>query len=157
VGKTFTISEIAARAGVEASALRFYERAGLLSSQRNSSGYRVYAPHVLRRLAFITIGQTVGMSLAEIREALVDLPDNHVPHKRDWERVSRRWHDRLGERIARLEAMRDRLTVCVGCGCLSLRDCTLSNRLDRAAGLGPGPRFLLGDAPDGQAPASRAD
>jgi MerR family redox-sensitive transcriptional activator SoxR len=147
VARRFTISEVAQRSGVAASALRFYEERGLLTSDRDSRGHRRYRAEVLRRVAFITVGQSIGLSLAEIGAALEGLPGDRAPTKRDWERVSRRWRERLDTNIAHLQTVRERLTSCIGCGCLSLRDCALSNKHDRAAGLGAGPRYLLGDQP----------
>lgn len=141
------IGEVAARSGVATSALRFWEDRGLLETERNSSGHRTYGADVLRRVALITVGTSIGIPLAEIEASLATLPHDRPPTKRDWERVSTAWRGRLDARIAALEAMRGRLTSCIGCGCLSLRDCALSNRHDRAAEKGPGPRYLLGDDP----------
>jgi len=148
MAKRFSIREVADRSGVALSALRFYEERGLISCERDAARRRTYAPEVLRRIAFITIGQTIGLSLAEIGDALALLPGDRVPVKRDWERVSRRWRDRLDAQISRMQTVRQRLDACIGCGCLSLRQCSLSNKRDRAAALGSGPRYLLGDDPD---------
>jgi MerR family redox-sensitive transcriptional activator SoxR len=147
VAKRFTIREVAERSGVATSALRFYEAKGLLTSERDPRGHRRYPPDVLRRVAFITVGQSLGIPLSEIGAVLAGLPGDRTPNKRDWERVSRAWAAELDARIARLQTMRDRLTSCIGCGCLSLRECSLSNRRDRAGQLGAGPRYLLGDTP----------
>ena len=100
---------------------------------------------MLRRVAFVRVAQQVGLSLAEIRAALATLPDDRTPTKADWARLSRSWRADLDERIAALARLRDELDSCIGCGCLSLRACALYNPADRAARLGSGPRFLLGD------------
>ena len=153
-----TIGELAVRSGVATSALRFYEDVGLLVSRRTDGNQRRYARATLRRVALIQAGRAAGISLEEIRTALGDLPHDRTPTKRDWERLSRRWRRDVEERVARLETLRDQLTSCIGCGCLSLRSCALFNPGDRAAGLGPGARYLLGDdtvAPDApQVPGS---
>ena len=145
--KRFTIREVADRSGMAPSALRFYEERGLISSERDAAGRRTYAPQVLRRIAFITVGQAIGLPLVEIGEALALLPGDRAPAKRDWERVSRRWRDRLDAHTSRMQTIRQRLDACIGCGCLSLRNCSLSNERDRAAARGAGPRYLLGDDP----------
>ena len=147
------IGELAARSGVSASALRFYESQGLLRSERTPGGHRQYRRHALRRVAFIRVAQRVGLSLDEIGEALAMVPPERAPTAREWERISRAWRLRLDERIVMLEGLRDDLTDCIGCGCLSLRRCTLSNAGDGAAALGAGPRYLLGDEPDDVADA----
>lgn len=136
------IGEVAHRAGVAPSALRFYEKEGLVSAGRSAGGQRRYARSVLRRLAFIRAAQNVGLSLEEIREALASLPDGRTPTTADWARLSRTWRARLDDQIAGLVALRDGLTTCIGCGCLSLRRCQLSNPDDRAAASGAGARYL---------------
>jgi MerR family redox-sensitive transcriptional activator SoxR len=136
------IGEIAHRAGVAPSALRYYEREGLIAATRSSGGQRRYARSVLRRLAFIRAAQNVGLSLDEIRAALATLPDGRSPTKADWARLSASWRTRLDEQIAGLVALRDGLTSCIGCGCLSLRQCALSNPGDVARTSGPGARYL---------------
>ena len=141
-----TIGEVAARAGVAHSALRFYEERGLIESDRTTGNQRRYHRDVLRRLAFIRVAQRVGLSLDEIASALGSLPDGRTPNLRDWDRLSRRWRAELDERIRLLEALRDELTSCIGCGCLSLQRCRLYNPDDAAASLGTGPRYLLGDS-----------
>lgn len=141
-----TIGELAARSGVATSALRFYEERGLIAAERTRGNQRVYARPTLRRVAFIRAAQEVGLTLEEIGQALSALPTDRTPMKRDWERLSRAWRSRLDERIAELERLRDTLTGCIGCGCLSLRTCTLLNRADRVSVNGPGARYLLGDA-----------
>jgi MerR family redox-sensitive transcriptional activator SoxR len=130
-----------------ASALRFYEDRGLVASERAPSGQRRYHPDVLRRLAFIRVAQRVGLSLDEISAALAELPNGRTPTRRDWERLSQRWRPRLDARIDILVKLRDQLTSCIGCGCLSLKTCALHNPDDAAARLGSGPRYLLGDSP----------
>jgi MerR family redox-sensitive transcriptional activator SoxR len=143
-----TIGEVAARAGVATSALRFYERERLIHARRSAGGQRRYAREVLRRIAFIRVSQHVGLSLEEIRTALASLPDSRTPTKADWAKLSRAWRPRLDREIDRLVRLRDQLTSCIGCGCLSFRACALYNPNDRAAALGSGPRYLLGDRPD---------
>ena len=141
------IGAVAERTGVAASALRFYERNGLIRSERSSGGQRRYHREVLRRIAFIRVAQRVGLSLEEIGEAMATLPQGRTPTKADWARLSASWRPRLDQQIAVLERLRDRLTSCIGCGCLSLRTCALNNPGDAAAARGSGPRYLLGDAP----------
>ncbi len=141
-----TIGELAARSGVATSALRFYEASGLIVAERSGGNQRRYARPVLRRVAFIRAAQQVGLSLDEIREALARLPSDRTPDKRDWERLARAWRGRLDQRITELERLRDSLTGCIGCGCLSLRRCGLLNRDDRVAARGAGARYLLGDS-----------
>jgi MerR family transcriptional regulator, redox-sensitive transcriptional activator SoxR len=136
------IGEVARRAGFAASALRFYEKEGLITGVRTDGGQRRYPRSVLRRLAFLRAAQNVGLTLDEVREALAELPDSRVPTKADWARLSSRWRARLDEQIAGLTALRDGLTTCIGCGCLSLRRCALSNPSDVVSGSGAGARFL---------------
>jgi MerR family redox-sensitive transcriptional activator SoxR len=141
-----TIGDFADRSGVAQSALRFYEKEGLIRSTRTSGNQRRYQRSELRRVAFIKVAQQVGVSLDEIREALAALPENRTPTKADWARLSARWRHRLDERIALMERLRDRLTGCIGCGCLSLQRCNLFNPQDRMAATGSGPRSLLAPA-----------
>ena len=141
-----TIGEVADRAGVATSALRYYEREGLISATRSDGGQRRFHRDVLRRIAFVRAAQQVGLSLDDIRQALASLPGARTPTAADWARLSRSWRPLLDERIAELEHLRDRLDGCIGCGCLSLRACRLSNPDDLAAELGPGPRWLEADA-----------
>jgi MerR family redox-sensitive transcriptional activator SoxR len=136
------IGEVARRAGLATSALRYYEDQGLIGAQRSPGGRRVYPRAVLRRLAFIRAAQRVGLSLEEIKEALASLPRERTPTRRDWEVLSRSWRARLDEQIAGLERLRDGLASCIGCGCLSLDRCALSNPDDAAASDGPGARYL---------------
>lgn len=140
-----TIAEVARRSGVAASALRYYEERGLISAWRAASGHRRFRREVLRRIAFIVFAQRVGLTLEEIGEALARLPQDRVPTGRDWSRLSAGWTTRIDERIAELERMKEGLTGCIGCGCLSLERCQLANPGDRAARSGPGPRFWVGD------------
>jgi MerR family redox-sensitive transcriptional activator SoxR len=142
-----TIGAVADRSGLAASALRYYEGEGLVRSSRSPGGQRRFRREVLRRIAFIRIAQRVGLSLDEIRAALSTLPEGRTPTKADWARLSRSWRPRLDDQITVLERLRDELTSCIGCGCLSFRACTLYNRDDTAARLGSGPRYLLGDTP----------
>ena len=142
--KELTIGELAERSGVASSAIRYYEERGLVSSRRTTGNQRRYERPMLRRLAFIRTAQRVGLSLEEIEEALRTLPSNRTPTKADWTRLSRGWRPRLDDRIAQLERLRDTLDSCIGCGCLSLRRCSLSNPDDQAAPRGPGAVFLDG-------------
>lgn len=138
-----TIGALAERTGVPHSALRFYEDRNLIHAERSSGGQRRYPRDVIRRVSFIRIAQQVGLSLDEIRDAMASLPDNRTPNTHDWEALARSWQPRLDAQIALLERLRDRLTGCIGCGCLSLRACQLSNPGDEAASHGPGPRWII--------------
>src|SRR6185312_10161391 len=140
-----TITQVSQRSGVAASALRFYEDRGLIGSERAGSGHRRYPRSVLRRIAFIVFAQRVGLTLAEIADELSKLPPERAPTRGDWSRLSSGWTSRIDERIAELERLRAGLTECIGCGCLSLDRCQLSNPGDRAARSGPGPRYWVGD------------
>lgn len=140
-----TIGELASRAGVATSALRFYETKGLIHSERTDGNQRRYPRATLRRVAVIRAAQEVGLSLSEISEALSHLPYDKVPNRSDWARLSKAWRSRLDDQIAELIALRDDLTGCIGCGCLSLTTCALLNPGDSAARYGSGPRYLLGD------------
>ena len=146
-----TIGELSVRSGVSESALRFYERQGLIAARRTEGNQRRYPRVTLRRLALVRAGRTAGIPLERIREALDTLPQHKTPTKRDWERLSRGWRRELDDRIATLEAIRHRLTTCIGCGCLSLQRCGLVNSEDEAAGLGPGAHYLRRPAPREQA------
>jgi MerR family redox-sensitive transcriptional activator SoxR len=148
------IGDVAARSGVAPSAIRFYEAEGLIVAVRGGRGERRFPRHVLRRLACIRAAQRVGLSLDEIGRALGELPAGRAPTKAEWARLSRRWRSGLDARIAELEALRDELTSCIGCGCLSLAACRLANPADAAATRGAGARYLLGDDPDEVASAS---
>ena len=137
-----TIGELARRAGVRTSALRFYEERGLIAAARTAGNQRAYPRETLRRVAVIKAAQSLGLSLSDIKAALAHLPNERTPTRRDWERLSRRWAEHLDERIARLQRLRDKLSGCIGCGCLSLRRCALYNAEDAAAKEGPGARYL---------------
>ncbi|MDQ2909880.1 MAG: redox-sensitive transcriptional activator SoxR [Actinomycetota bacterium] len=139
-----SIGEVAARSGVAPSALRFYEREGLIGSARTPGNQRRYERAVLRRIAFIQAGRAAGMPLEHIRAALALLPATRSPTRRDWERLSKGWRDDLDRRIAVLHALRDRLTTCIGCGCLSIDACELLNPNDEAGERGAGAHYLLG-------------
>jgi MerR family transcriptional regulator, redox-sensitive transcriptional activator SoxR len=136
------IGEVAGRSGMAPSALRYYEEQGLIDAVRTAGGARRYPRSVLRRLAVIRAARNVGLSLTEIRSALETLPAERPPSATDWARLSKDWRDRLDEQIAALVHLRDGLTSCIGCGCLSLSRCALSNPGDLAAGDGPGARWL---------------
>src|SRR6266436_1485916 len=142
MAQELTIGELSARSGVAASALRFYERKGLIESTRTDGNQRRYPGVTLRRVALVQAGKAAGIPLERIRAALDTLPDGRSPTKRDWERLSSSWRRELDERIETLEAIRARLTTCIGCGCLSLKRCGLLNPSDAAADLGPGAHFL---------------
>ena len=140
-----TINEVSRRSGVAASALRFYEDKGLIRSERAGSGHRRYPRAVLRQIAFIVFAQKIGMTLDEVAGELQKLPGGRVPEGSDWGKLSRSWSQRIDEQIALLNRLRASLTECIGCGCLSLERCQLANPGDRAARLGPGPRYWVGD------------
>lgn len=139
---TLTIGDVADRAGLATSALRFYEARKLIKSTRNASGHRRYARDVLRRVAIIKVAQRVGIPLEEIAEALSSLPDGRTPTASDWQRLSDAWRNSLSERIDKLSKLRDELDGCIGCGCLSLKSCPLRNPADIAAEEGPGARLF---------------
>ncbi len=139
-----TISKVSRRSGVAASALRFYEERGLITSVRAGSGHRRYPLSVLRRIAFIVFAQRIGLTLDEIGLELAKLPAGRVPSRRDWARLSGEWTKRIDKKIAELERLRAGLTQCIGCGCLSIDRCSIANPADRAGRKGPGPRFWLG-------------
>jgi len=147
VDDELAIGELSARSGVAASALRFYEAEGLIHARRTGGNQRRYARSTLRRVALVQAGRAAGIPLTEIRRALDGLPPRRTPSRRDWERLSRGWREDIDRRIAMLEAVRDRLTTCVGCGCLSIDRCTLLNPEDEAARLGPGARYFERDSP----------
>jgi MerR family redox-sensitive transcriptional activator SoxR len=139
-----TIGELSERSGVATSAIRYYEARGLVRSRRTTGNQRRYARPTLRRLAFIRTAQRVGLTLDEIEQALATLPSGRTPTKADWTRLSRGWRPRLDAQIRQLERLRDTLDSCIGCGCLSLRRCALSNPGDEVADRGPGAVFLEG-------------
>ena len=143
MSEVLTIGEVAERSGVATSALRFYEEAGLIHSERNDSGHRRYPRAVIRLVAFIVFAQKVGLSLDEIRAELARLPRHRVPERADWAKLSGEWKTRIRARIDELERLEAGLTECIGCGCLSLDRCALANPGDRAARRGAGPRYWL--------------
>lgn len=143
--KEATVGELAERSGVAPSALRFYEREGLITSRRTSGNQRRYSRETLRRVAFIRTSQRLGIPLATIREVLALLPDDRTPTREDWARISECWREDLDRRIRTLQRLRDHLDDCIGCGCLSLNRCALSNPGDELAQQGPGPRRLVED------------
>ena len=142
-----TIGEVSARSGVAPSALRFYERRGLIVATRTDGNQRRYDRSVLRRIALIQAGRAAGISLQRIGAALATLPSSRTPDRRDWERLSNRWRDDLDARIETLQALRERLTTCIGCGCLSIDRCELLNPDDEAAAQGAGAHYLSADGP----------
>ncbi len=143
--KLLTVGDVAARSGLSVSALHFYEAKGLISSIRSRGNQRRFGRDVLRRLGIIKVAQRVGIPLAEIQAAFGTLPQGRTPTSTDWQRLSTLWKDNLDTRINRLVALRDRLTDCIGCGCLSVESCPLRNPYDRLAKDGPGPRLLETD------------
>lgn len=138
-----SIGDLARRAGVATSALRFYEAEGLIAGVRSSGGHRRYPRHVLRRVGFIRAAQSVGLTLPAIRAALATLPEGRTPSKADWTRLAGPWRTILDERIAALQRLRDQLDGCIGCGCLSMKSCALYNPNDAAGDQGTGARFLM--------------
>jgi MerR family transcriptional regulator, redox-sensitive transcriptional activator SoxR len=139
---TLTIGELSHRSGVSTSALRYYESQGLIRAERTSGNQRRYLRAALRRVAFIRSAQRVGLTLEEIAEALGTLPEGRTPTRADWARLSRSWRPRIDAQIERLERLRDKLDGCIGCGCLSLRTCSLQNPEDEVAPRGPGAVYL---------------
>ena len=140
MAERLTIGQVAARTGVATSALRFYEERGLIASERNGGGHRRYARPVIRRVAFILFAQRVGLTLEQIGEELARLPAGRTPKREDWAQLSAGWRTRVDEQIAQLERLRESLTDCIGCGCLSLDRCALVNPDDRLGVEGPGAR-----------------
>lgn len=138
-----TIGDVADRAGVAGSAIRYYESLGLIASTRTSGNQRRYARSVLRRIAVIQAAQHVGLSLAEVSDAFAQFPADHAPTKRDWARLAREWRPQLDRRIAALQQVRDGLSMCVGCGCLSMRQCAIYNPDDALATQGSGARRVF--------------
>jgi MerR family transcriptional regulator, redox-sensitive transcriptional activator SoxR len=139
----FTIGDVARRSGIAASALRFYEERGLITSERAGSGHRRFPRAALRRVAFIVFAQKIGLSLDEIGIELAKLPPDRAPTGRDWEKLSATWSSRIDERIAELQRLKAGLTECIGCGCLSLDRCRFANPGDRASRRGAGPRYWI--------------
>ena len=140
--KELTVGQLSARSGVAVSALHFYEAEGLITARRTTGNQRRYPREMLRRVAFIRASQRVGIPLARIRTALATLPQERTPTRRDWARLSAAWREDLDDRIRQLQHLRDRLTGCIGCGCLSISACQLANPGDRLGDEGPGPRKL---------------
>jgi MerR family redox-sensitive transcriptional activator SoxR len=140
--KLLTPGDLSERSGVAVSALHYYEREGLIHSERTAGNQRRYSRETLRRVAFIRTSQRVGVPLAEIRGALATLPEGRTPTKKDWTRLSRHWRADLEHRIEQLEKLRDTLTSCIGCGCLSLKSCALNNEEDHLSEEGSGARLL---------------
>jgi MerR family transcriptional regulator, redox-sensitive transcriptional activator SoxR len=148
-----TIGEVASRSGVAPSALRFYEDEGLIVSRRTTGNQRRYERAVLRRVALIQAGRAAGIPLERIRAALASLPAHRTPTRRDWERLSRSWREDIDQRIATLEALRNRLSTCIGCGCLSIDACALLNTDDEAAQIGAGAHYLRRESRRARSPA----
>ncbi|MGR6432819.1 redox-sensitive transcriptional activator SoxR [Rhizobium sp. PAMB 3174] len=145
IRRELTVGEVAARSGVAVSAVHFYEAEGLIRSWRNAGNHRRYGRDVLRRIAIIKVAQRAGITLKEIAGAFSTLPDGRTPNRQDWERLSAAWHADLNDRIARLTRLRDRLSGCIGCGCLSVDRCPLHNPYDALGREGSGPRLLEQD------------
>ncbi|MEV7780620.1 redox-sensitive transcriptional activator SoxR [Kitasatospora sp. NPDC088351] len=143
-----TIGRLAERSGLAASALRYYEKLGLIHATRTTGGQRRYTRATLRRVAFVRAAQRVGLSLDEAKVALDRLPELRAPTPAEWDGVARSWQSRIDDQIAELQRLKAKLTGCIGCGCLSLSRCTLYNAADRAAATGPGARYLLTRDPD---------
>ncbi len=141
--KSLTISQVAKRTGLAASALRFYETKGLIRSTRTSGNQRRYHSSMLRKISVIQVAQKLGVTLSEISEAFASLPDDRSPTKKDWDKLARQWGQQLDERIAMLERLRTHLGGCIGCGCLSFKLCALVNPDDTIASHGAGPRYVL--------------
>jgi MerR family redox-sensitive transcriptional activator SoxR len=148
-----TIGEVASRSGVAPSALRFYEQEGLIVSRRTDGNQRRYERAILRRIALIQAGRAAGIPLERIRASLATLPAHRTPSRRDWQRLSHDWREDIDRRIATLDALRNRLTTCIGCGCLSIDACELLNPGDEAAELGPGAHYLQRDSSRADSPA----
>lgn len=140
-----SIGDLAVRTGLSVSAIRFYEKKGLITPDRNAGNQRRYEGSDIRRLSFILIAQQIGLSIEQIKETMASLPEGRTPTKADWSKISRSFRKTLDERIAMMERMRDRLDGCIGCGCLSLKVCQLYNPDDRAYRLGVGPRYIVSD------------
>lgn len=138
-----TVGQVASRSGVAVSALHFYEKKGLIRSHRTGGNQRRYDRDVLRRLAIIRMAQELGIPLAEVAQALAEVPSGHVPSAEDWRRMSEVWHERLDRRIVLMTRLRDELNGCIGCGCLSMTKCPLINPQDRLAAEGTGARRLV--------------
>ena len=140
-----SIGDLAVRTGLSVSAIRFYEKKGLITPDRNAGNQRRYEGSDIRRLSFILLAQQIGLSIEQIKETMATLPEGRTPTKADWSMISRSFRKTLDDRIAMMERMRDRLDGCIGCGCLSLKVCELYNPDDRAYRLGVGPRYIVSD------------
>ena len=140
--RELSVGEVARRSGLPVSTIHFYEAQGLIRSRRNAGNQRRFERAALRRIAIIKVAQRTGIPLAAIGEALAGLPNDRPLSSADWRRLSERWREDLDVRIARLTRLRDQLGACIGCGCLSLRDCPLRNPWDALAAEGSGPRLL---------------
>ncbi|MCB2134614.1 MAG: redox-sensitive transcriptional activator SoxR [Rhodobacteraceae bacterium] len=147
--RELTIGALARRTGLSVSAIRFYEEKGLVRPGRNAGGQRRFAKSDIRRLSFVLIAQQLGYTIAEIGRRLAELPDGRAPDEADWRRIGKAFRRELDERIALMQSFREKLDGCIGCGCLSLKRCALYNPDDRAARKGAGPRYLMGDKPEG--------
>ena len=145
--KGILIGKVAARTGVAVSAIRFYEEAGLVAAGRNTGGQRVFEAADIRRISFIIIAQKLGFTLKQIKVQLDNLPNKRTPTQKDWEKISRDFGRDIDDRIAALTMLREKLSGCIGCGCLSLKNCALYNEGDKAGEKGVGPRYLMGDRP----------
>ena len=143
--KGLTIGDVARRTGLSVSAIRFYEARGLVFPERSAGGQRVFLRSDIRRLSFVMIAQQIGLTIEDISEVLASLPERRTPTKADWTRISRGFRKLLDDRIALMERTRNRLDGCIGCGCLSLKNCALYNQDDKARTMGPGPQYLLSD------------
>ncbi|MFJ4068804.1 redox-sensitive transcriptional activator SoxR [Pseudomonas sp. NPDC089996] len=139
--KLLSVGQLAARSGVAVTALHFYETKGLIQSSRNAGNQRRYPRAMLRRVAVIKMAQRLGIPLAEIVSALATLPNDHTPTAEDWQQLSARWREDLSRRIDEMIRLRDQLDGCIGCGCMSLKECPLRNRQDHLADAGPGPHL----------------
>jgi MerR family redox-sensitive transcriptional activator SoxR len=137
-----TVGEVAVRSGVAVSAIHFYETKGLIRSWRNRGNQRRYPREVLRRVSIIKVAQRLGIPLASIKGALDTLPRGRTPTAQDWKKLSARWHADLDDRISKMSKLRDQLTGCIGCGCLSMKDCPLRNPFDELGERGPGPQLI---------------
>ncbi len=146
---TISIGQLAKRTGISVSAIRYYEEQGLVAPERNAGGQRRYLRSDIRRLSFVLIAQQFGFTLDAVRRELEKLPNTRTPTKRDWERIGKVFGKALDQKIDALQQLRARLNGCIGCGCLSLEACKLYNPADRAGRLGAGPRYLMGDRPEG--------
>jgi MerR family transcriptional regulator, redox-sensitive transcriptional activator SoxR len=148
VQQGLTIGDLADRSGLAVSAIRFYETHGIVRPLRNQGGHRRYGKADLRRLSFALIAQRLGFPLAQIAQHLSALPADRAPDRQDWERIATGFRAQIADRINALQTLSDKLDGCIGCGCLSLDKCSLYNPKDRAARMGEGPRYLMGDRPE---------